>query len=286
MSGVGLILDSASNLPVDEFAPVKAVFLGHSVVLDLAECGELPLPEFLERVQKSKTKPTTSALRVDEFASAAAKLFESGCDGVVIVLSARALSDLSHQAAERAAMDLGGARAVILDTCTNSGASAAIALEVARCAASGLDVGQVKASASALIPRAMAVTAIPAPETFKRGGRMGDATPLADRGSGSIAIIAMRGAEGRVAPLGKVDSVDEAQDMMRDALRDFVRSTKAEGIRVVGKHALGEERAARLVDGVSTAAECVSTHIVPFHNSVAAHLGAGAWSAGVLALET
>jgi fatty acid-binding protein DegV len=236
-------------------------------------------------VRTSGAKPTTAALREDEFATAARQLFERGNDAALVILSARALSDLSHQGAERAAAELGAARLAVLDTGTNSGASAAIALEAAQRAATGTELGELAASVGTLVPRAMAVTALPTPETFKRGGRMGDATALAGRGPGSIAVIAVRGAEGAVAPVGKVATIDEAHEMMRDALREFVASLGAKRIRVLGKHAAAEANARRLVDEAVAVGECVSRHVVPFHNSVVAHLGAGAWSAGVLALD-
>jgi DegV family protein with EDD domain len=179
VAGIRVVTDSACDLPqslVDELAidivPLSIRFGAEEFV----DRRDLTPDQFWARCAASAVLPETAAPSPGSFGEAYQRAADDGCDGVVCVNLASALS-ATHQAALKGAEDSPVPVRVVDSTSITLGQGIMV-LAGARAAAAGKALDDVAGTVEDLVPRTRVFGALDTLEYLKKGGRIGSARAL------------------------------------------------------------------------------------------------------------
>ncbi|MBN2248576.1 MAG: DegV family protein [Coriobacteriia bacterium] len=170
--GICIVTDSTSDIPRDLADEMGITIVPLSVTIEgeTFSDGTISLEEFFRRMNAAKELPKTSQPSVGAFLETFKERLEH-CSEVVCVTISHRLSGTFESAAE-AARELGG-RVHVLDTLNLSWGEGYQVVEVARAAAEGATVDQIKERFAELRSRVHMIVGLDSVENLAKGGRIG-----------------------------------------------------------------------------------------------------------------
>jgi DegV family protein with EDD domain len=269
MSKVAIITDSTAYIPKDLVAKHRIHVAPQILIWDenMYQDGiDIQPTQFYERLQNSKSMPTTAQVTVKTFQELFTNLLKEN-DSVLAVLISNKLSGTIDSAVQAKAL-LGDAPVEIVDSETTAMALGFTVLAAARAADQGASLAELKALAEQAKQNVGVIFAVDTLEFLHRGGRIGGASrflatmmsikPILEVTGGQVEgiervrtrkkslervveVISERiGGRSpvRIATL-HANSLGDAQDLLAQANQQFkpVESILAEVSPVVGTHA-------------------------------------------------
>jgi DegV family protein with EDD domain len=177
--GIRVVTDSACDLPQSLVDELKIDIVPLSIRFgaeEFVDRRDLTPEQFWSRCAASSVLPETAAPSPGAFGAAYQRAAEDGCDGVVCINLAAALS-ATYQAAVQAAGDSPVPVKVVDSTSITLGQGIMV-LAGARAAAAGKSLDDVAGAVEDLVPRTRVFGALDTLEYLKKGGRIGSARAL------------------------------------------------------------------------------------------------------------
>ena len=263
---VAVVTDSAASLP-----PGVADQLGISIVPIHLRIGDREVPEqqgaeaFYEQLRRGKERATTATPSPGEFLEA----FENArADGVVCVTIAGSVSGIHGSAAiaaDQAAMEV-----EVVDSGSASMAQGFVAMEAARAASQGDDLGAAAAQARDVAGRCGLVAAIQTFEHLRRSGRVNRLVSYAGTMLDIKPVFRMR--------TGTIEAVARPRTWRRAlerVLEEVRREVGDHPVHLAAVHADAEGDARDLLARAAEGAEVVEQHVAGFTPAMGAHTGPG-----------
>lgn len=176
-STVKIVTDSACDLPDDivskydiEIVPLTVRF-GDEEFVDRVE---LSTAEFWKRMRASNELPATAAPSLGAFEKAFRSALDEGAAGVVCVCLSDKLS-ATHQAAVKAAAEIGDERIVVIDSMLCTVGLATLCIEAAELSTKGEDAASTGRAVVALRDSMEIYGALDTLDNLRKGGRIGAA---------------------------------------------------------------------------------------------------------------
>ncbi len=209
MNRIAIVTDSTVCMPqslIDEnelhIVPLSVIWDGKSYL----DGFEISPAVFYERLQNSKTNPTTSQPSVHDFYELFKSLLDKGYDVLCIVLSSK-LSG-TYDMANTARLDLSESRIAVVDSQTASLPMGMVVLEVAReLKQNDLSLAEAEALTYKILENTEVFFALDTLEYLHRGGRIGGAAKFLGTLIGLRPVLTIKD--------GKVDAVDKVRTTRR-----------------------------------------------------------------------
>ena len=178
-SGVAIVTDSTADLTPSLVEELGIVVVPLSITFgkETFQDGiDLTSPEFLDRLERSTSLPTTSQPSVSSFERVFGDAIARDQDVVCITIS----SDLSgtYNAARLAAEAIGSDRIHVIDSRVTTMQQGWIVVAAARLARAGAGAENVVAGATSAIPRSRLFAVLKTLDYVHKGGRIGRAQQL------------------------------------------------------------------------------------------------------------
>lgn len=220
MSSIGLVTDSPSDLPEDmvqlhkvEVVPATLVLEGRPYVDGI----QISREEFYERLPTLSASPTTASPSGGDFAARFRKLFESGCEQVICILTAEKLTSMAD-IARKAAEDFAGRVSVVESGSLSMGTGFQV-LEAAKAIEKGLPLADVLEVVRSVRERVRVYAALDTIEYVRRSGRV----PQAIGALGGLLkikpVVELR--EGVVKPLDVPRTTRKATEKLASLLAEL-----------------------------------------------------------------
>ncbi len=273
--GTAIVLDSTSDFvdarerhPNMRIVPLYVLFDG----VPLRDHVDIAPAAFYGRLEAARSLPTTSQPTPDDFLSCYRELLDAGFERIWSLHISAKLSG-TYASARRAADELGGDRAHVVDTGTASLACALLAEAIDR----RLERGTTDEELDELVDRFRrtnrVVFSTATLEYLQKGGRIGKAQALAGSLLNVKPILEIR--DGVVEPVGRVRGRQKA---LEEFARLFTGDTEdREGLRTAIAHANAPEWVEVLTDLVAKARPKATVDLVQLLGAVVGtHAGPGA----------
>lgn len=218
---VAIVTDSTVNLPEEILKQHTITMLPQTLVWDnqtYRDTIDIQPVEFYERLQRSKTMPTTSQVTPVAFTNTYKDLLGKGYAVLTIIVS-KYLSG-TVESATQAITDLPGAPIELYDSRTVSLAMGFIVLAAARAAEAGASLADCKAAAEKAASCSGVLFCVDTLEFLHRGGRIGGATRFLGTALGLKPILEVRG--GRVEAIERVRTQRKAIARLLDLIEQRV----------------------------------------------------------------
>lgn len=274
-ANTAIVLDSTSDF-VDarerhsnmRVVPLYVLFDGEPL-RDQVDIGPA---EFYERLAAAKTLPTTSQPTPADFLAAYEELTRAGFERIWSLHLSSKLSG-TFESAQRAAEQLGGDAARLVDSGSASLAVALLAEAVDRRLEQGTTDEEIEALVARFRDSVHVIFTCATLEYLKRGGRIGKAQALAGSLLNVKPILELR--DGVVEPIGRVRGRQKA---LEEFARLFTeRSEDRDGLRVAIAHANAPDWVDVLTDLVAKTRPKATVDLVePLGAVVGTHAGPGA----------
>lgn len=181
MPGVFVVTDSSCDLeqnfidPFDiEIVPLTIRFGSE----EFTDRQDLSVEDFYQRMADSEDLPQTACPSPGAFESAFRHARDAGAEAVACLTISSDLSTTFQSALTAAAACEGRIAVHVIDSRTVSSGLGTLAIEAAKVAAEGADIGTVLHQVSNLIPRTHVLAALNTLENLKKGGRIGGAKAM------------------------------------------------------------------------------------------------------------
>lgn len=285
MTKVAIVTDSTAYIPPElmnhypiSVIPLQVIF-GNQTFLDGVE---IQPQQFYEKLQNTKTMPTTSQPTPKAFEEEYRRLLEQGYDILTITISSKLSGTLDS--ASQAKKVFPTAHIELVDSELTSMAMGFIVLTVARAAQQGATLAECKALAERGKQSAGALFIPSTLEFLHRGGRIGGAAAFLGTALDLKPLLELR--DGKVAAIERVRTMSKATNRLLDLLAERLSGQKP--IHIAALHANAPEDAALLLQktrerfSVSDVSEAVLAEVSPV---IGTHTGPGtvgiAWLAGM-----
>lgn len=283
MSKVAVVTDSTAYLPEDLVSAYNitvvplVVIWGEEVLRDNIDISP---NEFYARLSTAKIIPSTSQVKIQNFADAFKKLHKEGYEILTVVISS-ALSGTIGSAIQAKKM-VSDARIELIDSKFTSLPLAYMALTAARAAKQGASLEQCKQIVETVREHTQIFFAVDTLEFLHRGGRIGGASRFLGTALNLKPILFLE--DGKVEALEKVRTSKRAHNRLIELLEKGVKSQSP--INMIGVvSASAEDSAADLLGKIKqefTPNEIMLANISPV---IGTHTGPGtvgvAYVAGV-----
>lgn len=270
--GVCIVTDSTADLPADlaeregvTIVPLRIAFPNGETFYD----GELTQAQFFERMNASRTLPTTSQPAVGDFVDAYERMLER-CASIVSIHCSGRLSgtvESARQAAQRF-----GDRVRVIDSLNLTWGLGFQVLAAAREAARGGAPADVVRATESIRDRVRLIVGLDGLDNLARGGRIGAVSAflgtLLD-----VKVLLTVTPEGAFSPVARARGMKTA---LRETV-DFVKREMADA--KTGAfcfcHALSLERAESLRETVTSMYDATEAFVVETGVVIATHSGTG-----------
>jgi DegV family protein with EDD domain len=209
--------------------------------------------EFYQRLQQSKSMPTTSQATPAAFTELYGRLLSEDYQIISMHLSSKLSGTLDS--AVQALENFPGAQIALVDTETVSMPMGFQVMTVARIAAQGATLQECVTLANEARAHAGVFFVLNTLEFLHRGGRIGGAAAFLGTALNLKPILEIR--DGRVDAVERVRTSSKAIDRMLTMFQEKIGSKRP--VRIAALHANAPEEAAKLIE---RARECFSTHEV------------------------
>lgn len=279
MSGtqqVAVVTDSTCDIPA-ELAAAEGITIVKLLVLfpdgESFHDGELTQAEFFERMDRSKTLPTTSQPPVGDFVKVYEQLLERFPHVVSVHVSNRLSGTI--ESAQQAAERFGG-RVHVFDTLNVSTAAGWQAIEAARVAARGAGPQEVMEAAERLRSRVRHIVGLDKLDYLARGGRIGAVSAFMG-GLLDLKVLLTVDTDGAFKPVARARGHKAAmRETLEYVMREMGGQTRG---RFMVAHAMSPDTAAYLRDAIASAYEATELRIVETGVTISTHAGT-AWAIG------
>jgi len=200
---------------------------------------DLDGPSFYSKLASSKVTPTTTAPAPALFEQAYRQMVKDGATGILALSLARSLSstyDSAFQAARTVSAET-GVPIEVVDSHSVSGGAGLPAEIIAREAAEGKSLADLKAHAESLFKRVHLIAVLDTLEYLQRGGRIGRGRALLGTVLNVKPLLEVR--DGQVLPLENVRTRGKAQDRVAQIIANL-GEIEAVGV-IQSNDAVGEE---------------------------------------------
>jgi DegV family protein with EDD domain len=275
MTRVAIVTDSTAYIPSEITngypifsAPLQVIWDGQTY----RDGIDIQPKEFYERLQRSKSMPTTSQATPAAFIDLYGKLLEEGYSILSIHISAKLSGTLDS--ATQALEQFPGAQIELVDSDSTSMALGFQVMSVARVAAQGATLQECAAVANQARTHTGLFFVVNTLEFLHRGGRIGGAAAFIGTAIGLKPILELR--DGRIEAVEKVRTHSKAVDRMINIFNQKVGTQRP--VRLAALHANAPEECSQLLErarqcfGTSEVSDAVLTEISPV---LGVHAGPG-----------
>ena len=273
-----VVTDSTSDIPRELAAELGITVVPLSVTIDgdTFEDGSISLGEFFRRMQASKELPKTSQPSVGAFAAAFETALER-CAEVVCVTISNRLSGTFESAAQ-AAREV-GERVHVLDTLNLSWGEGYQVIEVARAAAAGASVADIKHAFEQVRSRVHMIVGLDSLENLAKGGRIGKVSALVG-GMLNLKVLLTVASDGSFEPVGRERGATAALQATVDWIGERIDATRRAAFAV--QHAESPNKAAWLEHAIRERFTVAELRVIEAGAVISSHTGTG-W--GVTAVQ-
>jgi fatty acid kinase fatty acid binding subunit len=220
---IGVVTDSTADLPVQlveqheiEVVPCMLIIDGH----EYADGEGISRPEFYLRMAQSRETPTTAAPSIGEFRKRYQRLIDGGCERVISVHAAAALTSMVSTA-QQAAQEFNG-RVSVVDSRSLSLGLGFQALAAAEQSANGTEAALEAVEATRRRLRLFAAL-----DTFEYARRSGRVPPTLSVFGGLLHIKPLiELADGEIKAIGAARTTRQADLRMKELFREVGTSER------------------------------------------------------------
>lgn len=274
MSKIAIVTDSTAYLPEDlrkkyniTVAP-QVLIWGEETYNDGVD---ITPEEFYTRLKTAKVMPSTSQVSPATLQTLFKPLIERGNEVLGIFISAKLSGTIQSALQAKDALEAAGEKVHIVDSNTTAMAMGFVVLAVARAAAEGAKLAEVKALAERAIGYTGVYFAVDTLEFLHRGGRIGGAQRFLGSALNLKPILALE--DGRVEAVDRVRTKSKALERVLELVAEDVRGKSP--IRLATLHANASQDARELLEKASqqfSAAESIFSEVSPV---IGTHAGPG-----------
>ena len=177
MSGIAIVTDSSSDIPVSEAARLNISVVPLTIRFgdeEFVDRADLTPDEFWAKCKTSSTLPETAAPSPGLFQQAFEKAKDSGADGVVCITISSKLSG-TYQSATTAAASVAPFPVTVIDSLSVTLPLGLLVLDAADQAARGASLDEIVAATADTATRLDVIFTLDTLEHLKKGGRIGSA---------------------------------------------------------------------------------------------------------------
>jgi DegV family protein with EDD domain len=270
---VVVVTDSSSRLNPDELKQWNIREVPLHVLIDGPDGADLrdgvdEVPYDIHDRVRASTSGTSPGDLAETYRQA---LQDSGGDGVVAVHLSAALSS-TYSSAVTAAREFGPAVRVVNSRSAAMGVGF-VAIEAARCAASGADLNTVEAAARSAVPRGHAFIVVYRLDNLRRSGRIGTAASWLGTAL-SLKPLLRLDVDGRLVLDQRIRTITKAHAALVDRVADVVGDRRA----AIAVHHVDNHDAAAEIGAALTARlpQVESLTVADMGPVLSIHVGAGA----------
>jgi DegV family protein with EDD domain len=273
---IAVVTDSCASIPPDVVKSLQIEIVpyylhrGHETLRDLIDVSH---DEFFEWLSTADTLPTTANPApgdyLDAFAQAAKR-----ADGIISIHMTSKGSGAYQSACigrEMAAVQLPGVKIEVVDTLQVSMVHGWAAIEAARTAQAGGDMGQVIAAARHVADTGYMIQTADTLRYLYMGGRIGRAKHLVGSLLNIKPLIGME--EGIIVPLGQARTRSKAYAKMVELMLE--KNPAHKPIKIAVTHVAVPDQAETLLDMVKQVFDCEETLISQLSPVLGVHTGPG-----------
>jgi DegV family protein with EDD domain len=273
---IAVVTDSCASIPPDVVKSLQIEIVpyylhrGHETLRDLIDVSH---DEFFEWLSTADTLPTTANPApgdyLDAFAQAAKR-----ADGIISIHMTSKGSGAYQSACigrEMAAVQLPGVKIEVVDTLQVSMVHGWAAIEAARTAQAGGDMGQVIAAARYVADTGYMIQTADTLRYLYMGGRIGRAKHLVGSLLNIKPLIGME--EGIIVPLGQARTRSKAYAKMVELMLE--KNPAHKPIKIAVTHVAVPDQAETLLDMVKQVFDCEETLISQLSPVLGVHTGPG-----------
>jgi DegV family protein with EDD domain len=271
---VAIITDSTAYLPdtsLKQFhitiTPLSIIW-GENVYKDGVDL--LPV-EFYQRLENSKTMPTTSQVTPGVMQETFKSLLDQGFDVLGVFLSSRISG--TYQSAVQALDMLGNAQGKIevMDSLWTTMAMGWPVLTAARAADAGESLAECKKIVEAACANTGVLFVVETLEFLRRGGRIGGAQALLGTALNLKPILEMR--EGKIESVERIRTKHKATRRTVEIIAERLKGKSS--IRLAVTHAVSESDALAMLESAKDVMHPVESMCCPLSPVIGAHVGPG-----------
>jgi DegV family protein with EDD domain len=275
MSKVAVVTDSTAYIPPEISkgypifsAPLQVIWDGQIY----RDGIDIQPTEFYQRLQQTKSMPTTSQATPAGFTEVYKRLLDEGYSIISIHISSHLSGTLDSAAQARA--NFPGAKIELVDSLSTAMAMGFQIMAVARIAEQGATLQECTALANQAKDRIGVLFLVTTLEFLRRGGRIGGAAAFLGTALNLKPILELR--DGRIEAIERVRTTGKAIDRVLDLFSQRVGNQRP--IRISALHAAAPQEALQLLDraracfGTSEVSDAVLSEISPV---LGTHTGPG-----------
>ena len=180
MSGIAIVTDSSSDIPVNEAARLNITVVPLTIRFgdeEFVDRVDLTSEEFWAKCKSSPTLPETAAPSPGAFQQAFEKAKDAGADGVVCITISSKLSG-TYQSATTAASAVAPFPVAVIDSLSVTLPLGLLTMDAAEQAASGATLDAIVAATNESLERLDVIFTLDTLEHLKKGGRIGNAKAI------------------------------------------------------------------------------------------------------------
>lgn len=272
MGKVQVVTDSTAYIPQQQIAKYNIEVVPLNVIWDnqtYRDGVDITPRDFYQRLQISKTLPSTSQPSAAAFKSIFKKNLEEDRELIAILISSEISGTVNS--ALQAKQDLGEKPIQIVDSRTAAMAAGLQVLTVARAAAAGASLAECHALALEVQHHTDVIFVVDTLEFLHRGGRIGGAKRLFGSMLNIKPILEMR--EGKIEPLDQVRTQSKAIDRMLAIMKD--RIGKEQPVQIAGFHSNAPVLAENLLKKAADQFEIRDSFLTELSPVIGTHVGPG-----------
>jgi DegV family protein with EDD domain len=282
-AGVRIVTDTTSCLPREvarqrsiEVVPQVIRFGSESFLEDV----EISFTEFVARLRRSDTLPSTAAPLVGDFVKAYERQLASA-ETIISIHPSEEVSGTVRSALTAKETAFPEADIRVVDTRTVAGNLAALVLSASEWAEAGVPADEIVGRIQADIPLGRIFFVVATLEYLQKGGRIGGASALIGGALQIKPILQIK--SGRVEVLEKVRTHHRAMERLREIVTAECPRSPAARLSVC--HADEQAGAERLAAELAEALGLAEIPIYPVGSAITTHAGPGTLAVGFFVLD-
>ncbi|MDZ7844737.1 MAG: DegV family protein [Anaerolineales bacterium] len=272
MKKVQVVTDSTAYIPQQQLAKYNIEVVPLNVIWDnqtYRDGVDITPQNFYQRLQKSKTLPSTSQPSAAAFKSIFKKNLEEDREIIAILISSEISGTVNS--ALQAKQELGENQIQIVDSRTAAMAAGLQVLTVARAAAAGASLAECHAQALKAQHHTDVIFVVDTLEFLHRGGRIGGAKRLFGSMLNIKPILEMR--EGKIEPLDQVRTQSKAIERMLAIMKERIGEERP--VQIAGFHSNAPLLAENLLEKACDQFEIRDSYLTELSPVIGTHVGPG-----------
>ena len=205
MSKVAIVTDSTAYLP-DDLLKLYSITVTPQILIwgdeTFQDGVDIQPNEFYQKLETSKTMPTTSQVAIVTMKAAFENLLASGYDVLGIFISAKLSGTMQSAYQAKEMLPKAGSKIVVLDSNSTSMAMGFHVLTVARAAQAGASLAECQKLAEEARKHTGVFFVVDTLEFLRRGGRIGGAQAMLGSALNLKPLLELR--DGRIKSIEKV----------------------------------------------------------------------------------